>query len=162
MKMVYEYKAMREVRRLFGQLAPARFGDICVNPVTGGRWLSGLDPIEEQEQAAYRALRARYWFAQTGPKDAPPLPLSDGERHDLKYRRTPLDHIVSLFGNSLWSRDYAFEEHASFDDFARGVLASPEAPEFLKEDQELLKRYPPRPCLGLDPACAGNPAVSPS
>jgi hypothetical protein len=145
MKMKSQIEA--QVDHLFRN-APDRFEELRRNPVTGGWWVSGLDPIEEQEQAAHRALTAQAWFARTGPKDAPPLPLSDGERHDLKYRRTPLDHIVSLFALSLSSCDYAFEEHASFDDFARGVLASPEAPDFVR-DQDLLKRYPPCPLPGL-------------
>ena len=72
--MMYD-EIRREVDRLFAAEAPARFDELCINPVTGGRWVRGYDPIEDQKEEAYRALSARAWFAQVGPKDAPPLPL---------------------------------------------------------------------------------------
>jgi hypothetical protein len=129
--------------------APDRFEEIRRNPVTGGRWVRGDDPIGPQKRAACRALRARAWFAQNGPKDAPPFPLGYHDREDLKCGGHPLRHLVAWFARSLAFRDYAYEGHPSFDDFACGVLASPDAPWFIKEDQALTKRYPPRTLPGL-------------
>src|SRR5262249_59337690 len=54
--------------------ADDRMYETRTNPVTGGRWVRGLDPIKRQKQDAYRALKAREWFAVTAPHDAPPLP----------------------------------------------------------------------------------------
>jgi glutathione S-transferase len=146
--MMYD-EIRREVDRLFAAEAPARFDELCRNPVTGGRWVKGRDPIEEQKRDACRALRARAWFAQNGPQDVQPLPLSYGEREDLKRGGSTLERIVAWFARSLEARNYACDEHPSFPDFARGVLASPEAPWFITEDQELPKRYPPRALPGL-------------
>jgi hypothetical protein len=137
-----------EVERLFAE-APDRFEELRRNPVTDGGFHGRLDSIKEQKRAACRALRARAWFAQNGPQDVQPLPLSYGEREDLKLGGSTLQRIVAWFARSLAYRDYAFEGHPSFDDFARGVLASPFAPDFITEDQELPKRYPPRTLPGL-------------
>jgi hypothetical protein len=64
-----------EVERLFRE-APDRHDQVRVNPVIGGLWENGVDPIGPQKQAALRALMAREWFAQHAPPNAPPLPLS--------------------------------------------------------------------------------------
>lgn len=124
-----------------GNLPP--YGQICRNPVTGGTFLSGADPIALQKARACRALRAREWFYHHGPRDAPQLPLSDIELADLKFT-DPLSHIVSCFGYSLRSHDWNFNSHPSFEDFARGVLASDHAPDFLRADKAICERYPPR------------------
>jgi hypothetical protein len=129
--------------------APDRFWEVRRNPVTGARWVRGDDPIGPQKRDACRALRARAWFAQNGPQDVQPLPLSYDEREDLKSGGSTLERIVAWFARSLAYRHYVFEGHPSFDDFARGVLASPDAPWFITEDQELPKRYPPRTLPGL-------------
>ena len=130
--------------------APPWRGELCENPVTGGYWLPGDDPISRQKRMACRALFAREWFDLYGPHNAPPLPLSDAELDELKYT-DPLSHIVSCFAYSLRAHDYEFNGHPSFEDFARGVLASDYAPDFVREDEVLCKRYPPRPLRGLGP-----------
>jgi hypothetical protein len=63
----------REVERLFCE--PPTHGSRYENPVTGGRFIYGIEPIEPQKEAAYRALLAREWFALNGPADAPQLPI---------------------------------------------------------------------------------------
>jgi hypothetical protein len=131
--------------------APDRFDQLRRNPVTETLYCY-LDPIGEQKRAALRALRARVWFERTGPRDAPPLPLCSGDREALK-RVGGISYIVSLFDFSLMTRDYAYDEHPSFYDFARGVLASldVDVPYILKHDpgQDLQILYPPRPLPGL-------------
>jgi len=139
-----------QVDRLFADAAPLR-GQMCDNPVTGGYWLPGDDPISSQKRMAHRALLAREWIAVYGPHDAPPLPLSDAELDDLKYT-DPFSHILSCFGYSLRAHNWDFNRHPNFEDFARGCMASEHAPDFVKKDEVLCKRYPPRPLHGLGSA----------
>jgi hypothetical protein len=134
--------------RLFRQ-APDRHERCRENPVTGGRWVNGVDPIKPQKEAAHRALAARKWFAEVGPADAPPLPLSYAERESLKKGGLP--HLVAWFARSLANLNYDFKKHVSFEDYARGVLASPSAPDFITSDQALIKRFPPKHLYGLGP-----------
>ena len=105
-----------------------------------------------------QALAAREWFKRNGPSDAPPLPLGYNEREDLKVGG--LKHIVAWYACSLACRDYAFEKHPPFNDYARGVMASdyisyPAAR--IQEDAELQRRFPPRPLTGLGPALVWEP-----
>src|SRR2546423_15330274 len=74
----------RKVDRLFAEMNAKR-GEYCVNPVTGGTFIWGDDPIAPQKKAAVAALRAQEWFAVNGPADARPLLLSGPEIDD--YRR---------------------------------------------------------------------------
>ncbi len=136
------------VDRLFRQ-APDRHEWCRENPVTGGRWVKGVDPIKPQKEAAHRALAAREWFAKVGPADAPPLPLSYDERESLKGGGLP--HLVAWFARSLENLNYDFNKHPSFEDYARGVLASPDAPDFITTNQALISRYPPKELYGLGP-----------
>jgi hypothetical protein len=144
------------VERLFKE-NPPRNGQWCQNPVTGYWYLGKLDPIAPQKRDARRALRARERFAIHGPQDAQPLPLSNEEIVDSKYnwksKNPALSYIVSRFAASLRNHEYDFESHPSFEDFASGVLASPDLPHYFLGDEALCKRYPPHPLPGLD---AGN------
>jgi hypothetical protein len=137
-----------EVDRIFRGAHLPR-GSVCENPVTGGKFVPGLDPIKPQKQRAERALRARDWFASHAPLDAPPLPLCYGDREDLKVWGLP--HLVAWFAGSVDSRDFVVDGHPLFDDYARGVMASPFAPEFITRDPVLQKRFPPQPLQGLGP-----------
>lgn len=137
------------VDRLFKDAAPWR-GELCENPVTGGYWLPGDDSISRQKRMACDALFAREWFAVYGPHDAPPLPLSDAEIEDLKYT-DPFRHILSCFAYSLRAHKWNFNSHPSFEDFARGCMASEHAPDLVKKDEALHKRHPPRILHGLGP-----------
>ena len=126
-----------------------QFGEICDWPIIGGHYVSGFDPIEEQREKAVRALLARGWFAHNGPPDAPPLPLSPNERECLKVGG--LNHLVAWYDCSLACLDYAVEKHPSFDDYACGVMASEYAPDFIKKDEELRRRFPSQKLKGLGP-----------
>ena len=57
-----EIALRREVERLFAEISAKR-GDLCENPVTGGEFVSGFDPIQLQKKMAYHALRVREDFA---------------------------------------------------------------------------------------------------
>jgi hypothetical protein len=147
-----DYKQI--VDRLFKE-APDRYASISRNPVTGSRFVRGADPIGPQKNRAMLALEARDWFSRHAPPDAPPLPLSYGDREDLK--RGGLPHIVAWFARSLAARAYDYREHPSFDDYAAGVLASAYAPEFITRDQQLQGRFPPRHLPGLGPGLYWDP-----
>ena len=111
----------REVERLFSE-TPVRHGKTCDNPVTGGRFVYGLDPIGPQKKEACRALLAREWFAVNGPADAPSLPITYEEREYLKWRTgRPLDYVVAQFAGSLRTH-YDVTEHPSFSEFVSGLL----------------------------------------
>jgi hypothetical protein len=127
--------------------APDRYDPHRTNPVTGGRWVRGLDPIAPQKRRARRALEAREWFAAVAPEDAPPLPLSHEAREDLKV--AGLSHIVAWFARSLAAQDYDYQKHPTFEAFARGVMASPYAPDFIKNDEQLKTRFLPLQLDGL-------------
>jgi hypothetical protein len=136
-----------QVDRLFGE-APDRFHSWRTNPVTGGRWVVGLDRIGPQKRAAVRALRARAWFAEHGPPDAPPLPLSYAARERLKAEGG-VSRIIGWYARSLRARGYDVDEHPPFDDYACGVMASERAPDCIRQDPDLCDRFPPRPLRGL-------------
>ena len=115
--------------------------------------ISGVDLAHSPR--GRRARFARKWFALNSPPDAPPLPLGYDEREDLKVGG--LKHLVAWFACSLACRDYAVEKHPSFDDYARGLMASEYTPGFVKSDGELQRRFPPRPLAGLGPALVWEP-----
>ena len=102
-----------------------------------------------------RARFARKWFKLNGPPDAPPLPLGYDEREALK--RGGVSHIVAWYARSVACGDYDVEKHPSFYDYVCGLMASEYAPDFIKKDEELQRRFPPRPLAGLGPALVWEP-----
>ena len=155
-----EYRVDRLVEDLFAK-NPGQHGQQCENPVTGGRYVGGLDPIEPQKRMARDALLARERFAIVGPKDMQPLPISDEEIEDRKYawdsKQPALGYIGSCFGYSVRANSHDLKSHPSLKAFARGIMASEHTPDFVKNDEALRKRYPPRPLAGLGPALIWEP-----
>ena len=143
----------REVERLFSK-NPGSHGGHYENPVTGGRFVYGIEPIEPQKEAACRALLAREWFAVNGPADAPQLPITYEERECLKWRTgRPLDYVVAQFAGSLGTH-YDVTEHPSFSEFVSGLLwdhdnGGSELPLSREGLAELKRRYPPQKLEGL-------------
>jgi hypothetical protein len=138
----------REVERLFGQIS-ARRGELCENPVTGGDFVYGFDPIRLQKKVAYHALLAREDFALNGPADAPRLPLEHWECEQVRWSGRPLDYLTGQYAKCVVAL-YNVKARLSFDDYARGVLwehdnvagsALPFTPEQLAE---MKRRFPPR------------------
>jgi hypothetical protein len=135
----------REVDRLFAELN-AEPGECCDNPVTGGCFVWGRDPIATQKKEAIVALLAREWFAVNGPPDAPPLPLYDFD----SYRGARgLKVVVGFFARSLARQGYDVRKHPSFEDFARGLMAINTGLWRIETDKQLQKRFPPRPLEGM-------------
>lgn len=154
-----ELSVDQQVERLF-KVTRRPYGEYCRNPVTGGGYVAGLEPIKPQKEAARRALRAREWFRKHGPADVQPLPLSIYEREPLKLGRGLLNHILAWYARSLEGRKFDVEEHPSFADYVSGVLWEAEQPVggFAglpngppEELRELKKRFPPRMLKGMSP-----------
>jgi hypothetical protein len=136
------------VEQLFSNIKAKR-GECCDNPVTGGGFVWSIDPIALQKKAAVVRLRAREWFAVNGPPDAPPLPLSSNDVEDYRIARG-LMGIVGFYARSLSAQGYDVQKHPSFDDFACGLMAI-ETGWGIEKDQDLKKRFPPRPLKGMLP-----------
>jgi hypothetical protein len=120
------------IRRLFDE-ADDRYQQVRTNPVTGGRFMRGLDPLREQLRLAENVLLARDWFERQRPADAPPFPLTDADRERIKV--DGVAYIVSLFARSLAMRDYEISEHPEFEEYARGVMAATDLiPDYLAND----------------------------
>jgi len=117
--------------------------------------ISGVDCGKKRDPRGPRAKAAREWFARTGPSDAQPLPLGYNEREWLKHGG--VDHIAAWFSRSLAWRDYEFDAHPSFDDYARGLMACEFTGNFVKDDEELQKRFPPRALHGIGPDLIWEP-----
>jgi hypothetical protein len=144
------------VEELFKKDAPFRRGELRRNPVHAGWFVHGEDPIAPQKRVARRALLAREWFYEFGPRDAPPLPVSGYEIEDMRFAhkfgsRAGFYHLIAHFARSLWCNDWDFNIHPTFEDFASSMLASDYAADFLRKDEELCKRYPPRALCTIVP-----------
>jgi hypothetical protein len=118
--------------------------------------------VLEPKGLEHKAQLAREHFAHSGPSDAPCLPIGYNEREDTK-RQGRLPKIVGLYARSLENRKYDLQQHPSFDDYARGVMAS----EYngyteMKEDEQLKKRFPPCPLKGLGPGLYWAPPDLPA
>jgi hypothetical protein len=143
----------REVERLFSETS-ASHGEVCENPVTGGRFVYGIEPIEPQKEAACRALLARVWFSVNGPADAPRLPITHEEGEYLKWRTgRPLDYVVAQYARSLGTH-YDVTEHPCLAEFISGLLWDHDnggsgIPLSAEGLAELKKRFPPRQLEGL-------------
>jgi hypothetical protein len=141
-----EYQARALVDRLFDEQS-GRPGELCRCPIIDCGYVRGVDRVGKLKEKAVRAVIARECFTRNGPPDAPPLPLNYGDREELKHGG--LDHMVALYARSLALQDYDWRKHPSFYEYACGVMASQETPIFITEDEELRKRFPPRPLPGL-------------
>lgn len=90
---------------------------------------------------------ASTWFRSHGPIGYE-LPWGYAERERMKGQG-PLGFIVSAFARSLEVNGYNIWAHPAFEEYAKGVLACPLAPSFVKEDPQLLAKYPPANLPGL-------------
>ena len=151
----------REVERLFSE-TPGSHGGHYENPVTGGHFVYGIEPIEPQKEAAYRALLAREWFAFNGPSDAPPLPINQRDRRSVKRAGGLLDYFTAQYAASL-DDQYDVKEHPPFADYVSGLLWEHEnvgghkLPQRPEELAELKRRFPPRKLEGLSCFCWSRP-----
>jgi hypothetical protein len=111
-------------------------------------WVDCQETPAKQRQFERQALAAREWFKQHGPPDAPVFPIGYAERERLKTGGLPL--MVAWYARSIAGRGYNYNEHPSFDDYAAGVMASEEhAPDVIRTNEDMRRRFPPRPLTGL-------------
>src|SRR5262245_9412683 len=122
----------QEVDMLLDRDRKSYRGQVSQIPVVGGSYVPGEDNTRRLKNLARAALLARKWFADNGPPDLQPLPLSMGEREDLKAGGAP--HILGWYARSLACRNFDVVEHPPFEDYARGVMASEFAPDFIKKE----------------------------
>jgi hypothetical protein len=158
--MATNYKSPIEelVDQMFNKIkGTAKRGDLCHNPVTGGCFVWGLDPIAPQKTIAVAALRAREWFAaEGGPLGAPPLPLSNDEIEDYQHAQG-LKRVIGFYADSLDDQDFDYRKHPSFEDFARGLMAINTGLWRIEKDPQLRMRFPPRPLAGMTPSAYWAP-----
>jgi hypothetical protein len=154
-RKISETQIRREVEHLFDQISAKR-GDLCTNPVLGGDFVYGFDPIRLQKKMAYKRLLAREYCALNAPPDAPAMPTDDYDLGRAKYANGLLGFITAQFLWSLEDQD-DLEVHPSFADFASGLLWQHHnevevgslacfPPEQIVE---LERRFPPRKLDGL-------------
>ena len=111
-------------------------------------WVDCQETPAKQRQFERQALAAREWFKKHGPPDAPAFPIGYAERERLKIGG--LQHILALYARSLAGCGYNYDEHPAFDDYAAGVMElEKHAPDFITTNEEMRKRFPPRPLKGL-------------
>lgn len=116
------------------------------NPVTGEYWLANVVPDGPEKRNARRALLAREAFAEYGPPDAPPLPITDVEIE--RYKNSgEFASAVALYTESLRANDWDYPNHPPFEAFVAGLLCLPK-PGFV-EGHLLARRFSARPLAGL-------------
>jgi hypothetical protein len=145
----------REVERLFAEISAKR-GELCENPVTGGEFVYGFDPIKKQKVAAYKRFLAREHFASHVPPGAPLMPTDDYDRNRAKHASGLLGFITAQFAWSIESQD-DLRAHPCFADFASGMLWQHDhdikgcSLSYFPSEQlaELKRRFPPQKLEGL-------------
>jgi hypothetical protein len=99
---------------------------------------------------AERALRARRWFAKHAPCWCQPLPLVHyDEQEDILCSGDMPRHLVVYYSYSLRGLNFDYLKHPLFYDYARGVMAHPDCPNYLQGNPQLLAEFPPKPLPGL-------------
>jgi hypothetical protein len=99
---------------------------------------------------ATRAVQARAWFGRHAPCWCQPLPLlSHDEQENILCGGDIPRHLVVYYAYSLQRRGFDYLGHPLFYDYARGVLASKDCPNYMQHDEELLAEFPPKRLPGL-------------
>jgi hypothetical protein len=137
----------RLVDQVFNEIG-AKHGEWCLDPIIGGSFLWGIDPIAAQKKAAVTALLAREWFAANGPSDAPTLPLSHNDTEDYRRARG-LKGLVGFYSRSLAIQGHDVLKHPTFDDFCCGLMAIDTGAWGIEKDAQLRKRFLPRQLAGM-------------
>jgi hypothetical protein len=134
---------------------PRYDGCVAENPITGGGYLPGIDSVKLQKEVARRAIAAQRQFSKIKPADAPDLPKHRAERANMKAIGGKF-WIVAEYAASLEHNGYDSDRHPDFATYAAGIMASPLAPAFIRKNEELLQKFPPRDLAGLGPGMIWN------
>jgi hypothetical protein len=116
-----------------------------------------ISEIPKLKQLIHNGLRARAWHERYGPIYGRRLPLTELERIAMFCSENNALHLVALYAISLQGRDFDYLTHPLYFDYARGVLASEHAKDYLREDPDLLREFPPKELGGLDERCRWRP-----
>ena len=135
------------------EAAPDRHEECRQNPVTGEMWLKG-DRTQSHKKRALAALRAHAWFRSHGPGIE--LPLGRFAAQNMMMAGG-IHYLVGAYARSLGANEYVTNGHPLFETYARGVMASPLAPAFIKDDSTLIRLYPPCELPGLEPGLVWRP-----
>jgi hypothetical protein len=99
---------------------------------------------------AERAMRARNWFARHAACRFQPLTLTFYDDQEDALCSGDLNrHVVVYYSYSLRGQGFDYLKHPGFYEYGRGLLADPDCPIDLRDDQELLADFPPKPLPGL-------------
>jgi hypothetical protein len=101
--------------------------------------------IAELKALTCRGLATWARFHRSKPSGFPDLPLSFDAGQKMICDRDPRVALVGYYGHSQLMAKWD-EEHPSFNDFCRGLLACKHAPKRLRE---LRWMFPPKPLEGL-------------
>jgi len=105
-----------------------------------------------------KARGARFWFKHFRPdgaapllEGAPPLPLLPEDRFWLmSMKGGPLDYATACYATSLERCGYAVYVHPMPQEYVRGLMACSTVPAEVRNDPEMLRRFPPKKLEGLD------------
>jgi hypothetical protein len=102
-----------------------------------------IDLDELRSKRRGEARFAQRWLYHMGPKDAPRLPLSNVQYHELMWSGGGINQITALYARSLALFGYKVFDHPNLEVFGSGVLASPFAPRHILDDVDLKLRFLP-------------------
>jgi hypothetical protein len=89
-------------------------------------------------------------FREHAPAWAPPLPLNFADIERARRDESGRVNLVGHYAGSLLLLKYDYQTHPLFKDYACGLMAYPHAPDYLREDPELLSEFPPKLLVGID------------
>ena len=111
-----------------------------------------MDP-REKTYGPYsgKARFAQLWFRYNGIKGAPPLPTRPQDRfYMMNMKRGPLGYVTASYATSLESCGYVPFDHPDANTYACGLMACSGVPAEVRNDPEMLRRFPPKKLEGLD------------
>jgi len=151
LEKVMTAKAFVEARVLKAfETAPDKDSRFRRNPFTGGSYVAGEDPEDQQIALAVAVVEIALAFKKLEIPGAPDFPSSYAAREALKGLG-PYPHMVALWARSLAANKYRAHDHPTFEDYVAGVLAHPELSAML---QRIYPGFPhhvvPAPLPGLD------------
>ncbi len=114
-----------------------------------GTYFTSSEKISVEVRKSVPRLRALVHFGLDGPFGVP-LPLTYGQREQLKLSEYPEIVLWALFARSLELNKFDYELHPSFSQYVAGVLLSERGRRMLDEHSFLLSDYPPQMLRGLD------------
>jgi hypothetical protein len=146
------------VDRLFSEIK-AKHGECCDLPVTGAAIVWGVDPIRRRRRPRLSRSSLANGLRSTARRMPLRCPLSPHDVEGYRHARG-LKGVVGFYARSLARQDYGVRRHPSFEDFARGLMAINTGMWGMEKDENLKKRFPPRPLAGMTDSAFWHPQKS--